>query len=271
MTKKKRWAGFCAALFIGAALPWPARAELKLSLRLYAGGYNAVNVTLALDRQDDRYHIVTELRTNGFADIMLRLVQYSEVAGDITDGIWRPRSFVSRSDGRFGHRTVVMSYMDGHPVISELDPPQEQDDRDTVSEAEMRATVDPMTAVTAAIAGNADSPCQGTMPIFDGRRRYNLKFDVHAEEDLPLEEIGGFSGRALRCDIIFEPVAGFARQQEAETRAARPPAKLWLARLGTDRRWLPVKLITESTFGRVVTHLEAAREGEELFYKKNLE
>ena len=263
--KKLMAIGLPAALLVYAVSA--ETAELVLSYRIYTGGYNAATVSVKLDLAQDHYRVTTNLATNGFADLLLRFVQMSESRGEIGAERWYPKSFKSHSDGRFGQRIVEMEYGEDRSTITALDPPQAEDDRDIVPEAMTVATYDPITAVTSAIRGDNERPCIGKVPVFDGRRRYNLSFQARDIETLEVSDLGGYQGLALLCEIVFEPVAGFARQYEAETRTLRPPTKLWLVDLGDDTRWIPVRLLSESTFGRVITHLVRVTDGDTILYK----
>jgi hypothetical protein len=63
--------------------------------------------------------------------------------------------------------------------------------------------------------GVRDAACQHSLPVFDGRRRYDLKLAFKRIERVKADK--GFAGPALVCAVTFQPIAGH--------RAASPLAK----------------------------------------------
>src|SRR3954447_3643766 len=61
------------------------------------------------------------------------------------------------------------------------------------------------------VPGNADplSPeaCRGSISIFDGRMRYDLKLEFKRMETVKAEK--GYRGPAVVCAVYFTPVAGY--------------------------------------------------------------
>jgi hypothetical protein len=54
--------------------------------------------------------------------------------------------------------------------------------------------------------GAAPEVCQRTLPIFDGRRRYDLKLAFKRMDTVKAEK--GYAGPAVVCSLTFEPIAG---------------------------------------------------------------
>jgi hypothetical protein len=88
-----------------------------------------------------------------------------------------------------------------------------------VTEANRQGIVDPLTAMlfSAAAAGEGlpQEACRHTLPIFDGRQRYDLKFAFKRMDKVAAEK--GFAGPVVVCSVRYEPVAGH--------RASTPPVK----------------------------------------------
>lgn len=232
--------------------------RLDLAFHIYTGGYHAVTMAASLDLGPERYRLETRTSTNGLADVIFRFTQTARVEGALTESGPRPLRFESTSDGRWNFRLIEMSYGTEGPELRKLEPPAESDERDQVPGHLRQATLDPLSAAISAVLREPALPCTGSAPVFDGRRRYNLNFEAAGYDTLKPDEPGGFGGEALRCRIVFEPIAGFMKQYEERTREARPPTELWLARIGGARQWLPVRMVSHSGLGRATGHLVSA-------------
>ncbi|MCW5751629.1 MAG: DUF3108 domain-containing protein [Alphaproteobacteria bacterium] len=232
--------------------------RLELSFHIFTGGYHAVTMAANLDLGPERYRLETRTSTNGIADVIFRFTQTARVEGALTASGPRPLRFESASDGRWNFRLIEMAYGAEGPELRKLEPPVEADERDEVPLHLRQATLDPLTAAISAILREPDRPCTGSAPVFDGRRRYDLHFEAVGYDSLKADQPDGFGGEALRCRIVFEPIAGFMKQYEDRTREARPPTELWLARIAGARQWLPVRMVSHSGLGRATGHLVSA-------------
>jgi hypothetical protein len=92
----------------------------------------------------------------------------------------------------------------------EPQPPVDAD-RVPVTEAHRRGVSDPMTASLVRVPGNADplgpDACHGSVAVFDGRMRYDLKLDFKRMETVKAER--GYRGPVVVCALYFLPVAGY--------------------------------------------------------------
>jgi hypothetical protein len=76
--------------------------------------------------------------------------------------------------------------------------------------------------------------CQRTLPIFDGRMRYDLALSFKRIEDVSNER--GYSGPAAVCAVTFKPVSGYHPERFA-IRYLREnrDMELWLAPVAGTR------------------------------------
>jgi hypothetical protein len=241
-------------VLLGAASPAAAE-TINAQYLIYAGGFKALALDARADVADERYAVRGLLKTQGIVDWILNLSQTLEAQGRIDGGVL-PQSFVS--DGVFwrSHRATRLAYDDDRRVKVTLVPSNEEDnDRPKVPDELTIGTVDPLGAyVAAAVAARAGSPCQSIIPVFDGRRRYNVVLEEDGIGVVEPSSYSNFSGPALRCKFSQDRLGGFQRNPRFDPRTPRISI-LYLARFGESGLWLPVRLETESSFGNVVGHL----------------
>jgi hypothetical protein len=113
-------------------------------------------------------------------------------------------------------------------------------------------TVDPLTATLSALTLH----CRGTVPVFDGRRRYDIRLTDLGDTDVPPSGSPLYSGRARRCRSEIIPLAGFWR---VEPNQDERPTRLdyWIAAPKAGLPPVPVYLELSAPRGTLSIHLTA--------------
>jgi hypothetical protein len=245
-----------------AALPVRAEAEanrLRFSFDFYSGGAQLMTVDTQAVRQGEQYRGESTARSMGIFDFLMRLRSLNTVEGRIDAGVVTPRRFVTDADWRFSKRRVAITWNTRGEAISVAEPPPEQDDRDPVKPAETVGALDPLSAALAQVLYTADKPCVARVPIFDGRRRYDLVMTLDGEDTFTPTDYTTFSGKALRCAVRVERIAGYAKNAEEQNREFdQRKTMLWVALYPEQKLVVPVRLVADSFFGSVIGHLTFA-------------
>jgi hypothetical protein len=271
------------ALLVGSP-SWADQVPQRLGIdyRFYVGGLDLFAMDVAAELAPTRYSLDTRMRTQGLADTLVSSTILSKVDGAIARGKAVPQRYSSVTEGRFGPRSIEMTYGADGPTDVKVAPPDAEDDRTPVTDDLKRGTVDPLTAsLMSAIAqstisqgrlaplvaagtasesgaaGAAPVTCPGTVPVFDGRRRYDIQFTYEGEDTLATSHEAAYAGPAIICRMDTRRIAGFSRKWEREEdRDKPPPPKLWLARLGPEGIVLPVRLVAKTRWGTAIAHLQ---------------
>jgi len=241
---------------LGSALS--ARAEtIGARYEIYTGGFKSLTIQARATSDDRTYGVEASLRTTGVIDWILRYAQKVEGRGE-TGGaaIASPLRYVA--DGTFfgTHRISRVDFQRDGSISTTLHPANEEDDRTPVPEALKQGTLDPLSvfiALNRAAAGRG-GPCHDTVPVYDGRRRYNLVIEDDGIGAVEKTDYTVFSGPALRCKVHMERLAGFQRNPRFNNQPPRVSI-VYVARFGERGWWLPVRLESESGFGYVIGHL----------------
>lgn len=243
-----------------------ARAEavpqLVLDYHIYAGGLHVLTYEAVVSLDSGAYKASVQARTNGFVDRLFKFSLEAEVAG--VEGVTGPMPRHFRVANRWREnpeRWVEISYSEGAVPKAEAEPPATGDDRDPVSKDLLPGTLDPISAVLAVVAKVAQSGrCEVEVPIFDGRRRYNLTTQHLGETELVASDVAPFGGVATRCGLAFEMLGGgWKKKSRRWKEAGRPEIEVFLARVLPNAPPLPVRLHAKNNFGALRIHLVAAR------------
>lgn len=197
-----------------------------------------------------RYSANAHVEAAGLAALFTDFEIDSDVEGSLSADGPRP--------DRYGHvertgtkrRTVEVGFGGGVAQPS-AEPPFSSWGQPPASEAERTGTIDPMTAVlflSQSLAAGGSEPCTGSLPVFDGKQRYNLNLAARGHEMIRTR---GWSGEALVCDAYYQPISGYDPEDWPEPGETRHPLRLWIASFGDGAAYVPVRAHTRAGFGGV--------------------
>lgn len=258
----------CARPWVAAGLAAlvvaePAYAEGKLEAQYEASlaGILVGRGTWRIEITDDQYAAVAQGGSSGILKAFSGGSGSGSVAGKVAGGDLRPTGYTATTSTSRKSETIRMTLAGS--VIKEFsiepEPPADSD-RIPVTDAHRRGVVDPMTGSMLRVAGNGDllSPdvCRTSTAIFDGRMRYDLKFDFKRIESVKSEK--GYRGQSLVCAIYFTPISGYIADRAAiKYLMAQRDMEVWLVPIPGTRVLVPFKLKIPTPLGNAV--LEATQ------------
>lgn len=154
-------------------------------------------------------------------------------------------------------RTVGIDFPDGMamPVV---DPPFGSMGEPPASEIERTGALDPISVILSVMttplqAGGPDL-CNTTLPVFDGKARYDLRF-----ENLGVDEVRtrAYRGDAIRCQAYLEPISGYDPGDRPTEDEIASPVNIWFVEMGG--LYMPVRFRAATQIGNI--SLEARRLG----------
>jgi len=230
-------------------------ARYKVSVAGIAVGKSEINVAIT----GSDYAV----SANGRASGMLRVLVSGEgtlaTRGTIVDGRLVPTSFTS-STAQEDEKAEVKMTLDGGAVKDlSAETTSSASDRIALTEEHRKGIVDPMTALLVTVGGSGDvlapEACRRTLPIFDGRRRYDLKLAFKRIDTVKADK--GYRGPAVVCGVTFQAIAGHrASSPLVKYLADGRDIELVLAPIAGTRTLAPFRLSIASMLGNMV--IEAA-------------
>jgi hypothetical protein len=137
-----------------------------------------------------------------------------------------------------------------------VDPPNAPNpDRISVLDAHQRGVIDPLSAALIRVSGNGDpvSPeaCRRTLPVFDGRMRFDLELSFRRIEKVQAQK--GYQGPVAVCAVQFVPLAGYVPERPTiKYLMAQQDMEIWLAPIPGTRMVVPYRLSLATPLGRGV-------------------
>jgi hypothetical protein len=234
-----------------------ARAEWQsrylIGYEILLSGFTVGDIQITAELSENEYHFLTNTRNSGLLRLLVGFTSRAESGGRTSLGEVTPLTHRADNVWVGEKRYVRNAYDDDGGVRAEVLPSAADDGRDQVSERQMAGTIDPLSAAfQASLRAGGERACEGRLPVFDGRRRYDLHFRRLGEE-----EISGpfYSGPALRCHVRIERIVGFSRVPWLPRAKASDTAHIWFAPVVADLPPLPTRMRTELGLGAAEVNL----------------
>ena len=156
----------------------------------------------------NEYTISARGRAGGVMKLLLDGEGSFSTRGVFKHGHPMPTTFTSKMVAGSEMSDVSMK-MDEGTVEELVAAPPPSSNLVPVTDANRRGIIDPLTAMLFSAAAGEDlsqEVCRHTLPIFDGRQRYDLKLAFKRMDKLTAEK--GYAGPVVVCSVAYEPIAG---------------------------------------------------------------
>jgi hypothetical protein len=207
----------------------------------------------SIDIADDQYSATASGATSGLLRVFASGQGTSVVRGTISNGQPIPSSYASKIIADKHMDDVRISFAGGAVKDYLADPPTlPNPNRVPLTEAHRRGVNDPMTASLIRVAGTGDTfvpeVCQRTIPVFDGRMRYDLQLGFKHLDRVSAER--GYQGTVVVCSVYFMPVAGHVPERSAiKYLVEQRDMELWLAPIAGTRLMVPYRASIPTPIG----------------------
>jgi hypothetical protein len=246
------------ARLIGAALLLalaPVVAPASAGDRLYARvelygplGIHVLTLRSTLEQTEERYSAVVDYATIGLAGILFEQKTHAVATGRLARATAYPDTFRNDTVRNGVARRSRVDYRPDGVVEGGSTPPT----RTVVPPELMRGTVDNVTAYLRLERQLAETgKCGMTVPVFDGRHRYDLVFADAGKQELSREGGQKFAGSTIACRMtrhnrVVEP----AEQDEGAGQGM-----FWYATLIPGEVPVPVRMRLQTPLGTVDGYL----------------
>lgn len=246
-----------------AAQSIPNVKPLIVTYDIYVGGVHFLTADILFLQQKKKYHSVVKARTYGFWHDILPWETTLDAAGDIADDRLLPSQFHTRDVFKNKPKTTSLKFDKKGDITAEFDPPSHDSNREVVTPEQKRGSLDPVSALVQMLASSAiDRQCNMTVPVFDGKRRFDITSVDRGMDAIDDDDYSVYKGSAHLCDATFTMVAGAWKEGEKsgfwklnEKEQGREPFHIWLATLSPELPEMPVRLESGSVWGLIVMHL----------------
>jgi uncharacterized protein DUF3108 len=196
---------------VTAALHDRAHAEGKLdaSYTISFARLEVGDIFVTVVFGDSDYAISARGRAGGVMKALIDGEGSFAARGTLKEGYPLPTTFTSKIVSSVETSEVTMVLDEGRvKELTAIPPPNTN--AVPVTEANRQGIVDPLTAMlfSTAVGGESlsQAACRQTLPIFDGRQRFDLKLGFKRMDKVTAEK--GYAGPVVVCSVTYEPIAG---------------------------------------------------------------
>ena len=223
------------------------------------------NADIAAAIGPDRYSAIATGRASGFLRILLSGEGSVSAHGTLGEERLVPSTVTARLKDEDESSAVSMTLDNGNVKEFTVDNSAPEHQRVPVTADHRRNITDPLSALLLT-AGNGEvlgpQTCQRTLPIFDGRRRYDLKLEFKRVDQVKAH---GYQGPVLVCALAFRAIAGHRVDSALVNYLSQGrDIELWLVPISGTRVLAPFRLSISNLIGDMVieaTVLETAKTG----------
>lgn len=236
----------------------------KLTYAVYTGGMHVVMADMDFNLQDDKYRAYVTAKTHGFLGKVAPWSGTFETNGHVSGGEFFPNVHESVAIWRGEDDQKKYDY-DGKGNLtkfSEVEAGKEKPKRELATNL-IKDTTDILSATLKVMhnLGKGES-CSSSKDIFDGKRRFALKFNPVSETILKSSRYNIYGGAAKKCEITVEPKGGkwhkkprgwMSIQEQGQEKGTLPV--IWMGKLKGSDVFVPVKVKIKTSYGTLMMHL----------------
>ena len=262
--------GLALGALVGIPLASSAPAgegRLQLDYRAYFAGVHGANLGLTVkfdtaaydsdaaahDLRATAYAVQARLKTTGLAKVMRwKATAYSR--GTLLAGEVVPVRAGYRSRQWTRKRSVELGFDEGTPKLVRMKPRK----KSKVPPSRLKGALDPAGAFLAVLSRmDADRVCELRIPVFDGRRLYELvgETDGDGVGRLQAGRYSPFAGPTVDCRVQLERKAGFKRKTGEARRRGDTAMRLRMGRVFDEVPPVPVRFAADTRYGSAVLYL----------------
>ncbi|HAC57940.1 MAG: hypothetical protein CMI62_08655 [Parvibaculum sp.] len=249
------------ALVLSAVCALPAAARtvepdedfpggISADYTIYIGGVIVAEGMMKARLGGEKYSLQSELGSAGlpkkFWDARWTMTSEGRVDGERL----HPSRFAFTSVENEETKKRLLTYdKTGLPQLV-FDPPLSPEEREATQPFERKGTLDPVSSLLLPVVAQGN-PCNRKLPVFDGKRRYDLYLTFDRNDSITTRD-RGYSGEAVVCKVRMTPRAGMDKTKLAKTLKERDATWIWLAPVESGRFYIPVRVQMRTPVGSAV-------------------
>ena len=262
-----RAAGAVLALAATSAAATPASAETRVRARysVTLAGFDIGSATMQTGIDRSTYDVNISVRMSGLAKFLTGGKGAGTSRGAYQNAKVQPSAYALNTRANDKGQIVRFALAGGAIRQMSIEPPPKTKNIIPVSEADKRGVVDPLSALVMPVSGTGDllapSSCDRTLPVFDGRQRYDvtLRYDrmetarPDTADNADPGAKGGYDGKLIVCKASYKAISGHRPDRDqVKFMEANKDMEVWLAPVEGTRALLPWKVSVRTQMGVAV-------------------
>lgn len=207
----------------------------------------------------NRYSILGKGELSVLKGLVYNWTATTKSSGRLTKKGPKPKSFSFEYEANSQQEKINMLFRKDRVTQVIYDPPRQQDKKiEPVKENDLKGVFDPMSAMIALTSisnnrsGSGSKVCRITLPMFDGKERYNLVFSHKKTVHMSKGSEKGYSGPAHICRVRYMPISGHeVDNQGTKFMAETNEIEVWMVPVPNANINLPYHVVVPTLVGYV--------------------
>lgn len=196
----------CFCLIFGMLATSASALEVRHNLTAFVGPFNAATAEFTYRLQPATYAVESIIRTNGAFNTLYPFEANYNTGGKIAKDNMLTTDYRYKSQSRFNSRSKQTFYdANGNPLYQISGKNGKNKRRDIKLPADGLPATDLQTVLAIVIKRyNEMRFCAGRMPVFDGKRRFDVIFADEGTETVTANRYSPFAGPAAKCSMYID-------------------------------------------------------------------
>ncbi|MGA0533585.1 DUF3108 domain-containing protein [Hansschlegelia sp. KR7-227] len=247
------------ALAVFSAAPAAAETRVRARYQLTLAGFEIGAASMQSGVDGSGYDINLSLRMTGLARFITGGRGAATSRGALHDAAVTPAAYALNTRSSDKGQVIRFALAAGAITQISVEPPPKTRDTVPITDADKRGVIDPLSALVMPVAGSGDplapSSCDRTLPIFDGRQRFDvtLRYDRFETAKGDPAVKGSYDGKVIVCKASYKAIAGHKPGRRQVTfMENNKDMEVWLAPIAGTRALLPWKISVRTEMGTAV-------------------
>jgi Protein of unknown function (DUF3108) len=241
---------------VASAAEGSAAGDLSATYRVDLAGISLGDFRLNAAFQGSNFTMQATGRFSLLAGILYRASGTTASTGTMTKAGPIPSSFTLSYNGGGKKEKRLMSFADGGVRDVTITPAKKPSRKAIpVTEEQLAHVLDPLTAAFLSARANpsrgAADVCRQTLPVFDGKQRYDIILTPKRTERVDGDAPKAVAGPAAVCRAKFMPIAGYRPDHPGiKFMTETDDIEVWLVSVPETPLYLPYRIFVPTAWGR---------------------
>ena len=170
------------------------------------GPFDASRTRFSYLLEPSAFQVKSAVKTHGLFDALYPFKADYETSGRIRGDDLETRNYNYRSQTRFNHRTKELVYDDNGILLYRLSSKNDRKKKVPIARDDKNAGTTDFQTVFAELAKQYNNVgfCDARLPVFDGKRRFDVIFKDEGKEILEPLPQSPFAGEAAKCSMYID-------------------------------------------------------------------
>jgi len=186
------------------------------------------------------YFAFANFRTSGLGALLKKQKIWALTTGEFAGKDVKPTTHLQQNMDK-KNRRVEMKYGNGEVDIAIVPPNGSFGTPPATVEQQFNSddTLSALVNMTMQGYRTAEEPCVGSVPVFDSKQHYMLRMERDGTRYIKQR---GYEGDTIRCNVYYEPVAGFDPEDLPSEEEGSTPIKIYIANFEDAGVYIPVRM-----------------------------